>query len=244
MEYRVDFLIGVFSVFLAQGTSILFISIVFSHIDSIQGWTFYQMLFIYAVAMLGRSIEHTFFDNLWMVGVNYIKPGNFDRVMIRPVNALFQIVAERVQQDGVGSFLIGLIVFFVAAPHMDIAWGITEVLILIVMILSSAAIFMAVNLFFASLSFWMVDSMPVMYAVQGMNDFARYPMKIFGKGIRFILTWIIPYGFTAFYPAAWFIEGSGYQSVAVWTPLVAFVCVFVAYSFWKKGLRSFVSTGN
>ncbi|MNW58214.1 hypothetical protein D3C74_360620 [compost metagenome] len=202
------------------------------------------MLFIYAIAMLGRSLEHTFFDNLWTLGWGYIKPGNFDRVLIRPVNALFQIVAERVQQDGIGSFIIGLIVLFTATPHLDIHWGASELIWFVVMVISSGIIFLAVNLFFATLSFWMVDSLPVMYAVQKTSDFARYPMSIYGKGIRFILTWIIPYGFTAFYPAALFIEDSGFQQVAIWTPLVALASITVAYLFWKKGLRSFTSTGN
>ncbi|RCX20595.1 ABC-2 type transport system permease protein [Fontibacillus phaseoli] len=244
MEYRIDFLIGVASVFFTQGTSILFIAIVFQHIDTIHGWTFQQMLFIYAIAMLGRSLEHTFFDNLWTLGWQYIRPGNFDRVLIRPVNPLFQVVAERVQQDGIGSFIIGLIVLFTSAPSLGLEWGAAEILMLIVMVISSGAIYMAVNLFFATLSFWMVDSLPVMYAVQQTSDFARYPMNIFGKGIRFVLTFIIPYGFTAFYPAAWFLEDSGYRHTAVWTPVVAFLSVAIAYLFWKRGLRSFTGTGS
>ncbi|MDQ0087157.1 ABC-2 type transport system permease protein [Paenibacillus anaericanus] len=244
MEYRVDFLIGVMSVLFVQGTSILFIALVFHNVDTIHGWTFYQLLFIFAVAMLGRSLEHTFFDNLWTLGWQYIRPGNFDRLLVRPVNPLFQIIAERVQQDGVGSFLVGIIVLFTAIPHLELHWGIAEVMLLIVMIISSAAIFLAVNLFFATLSFWMVDSLPVMYAVQGMNDFARYPMQIYGKGVRFVLTWIIPYGFTAFYPAALFLDGSGFRSIGIWTPVVAIVTLSIALLFWKRGLRSFVSTGN
>ncbi|MNI75103.1 hypothetical protein D3C73_1312290 [compost metagenome] len=112
------------------------------------------------------------------------------------------------------------------------------------MIISSGIIFLAVNLFFASLSFWMVDSLPIMYAVQRTSDFARYPMNIFGKGIRFVLTWIIPYGFTAFYPAAMFIDDSGFQNVAVWTPVAALISITIAYLLWNRGLRSFTSTGN
>lgn len=244
MEYRADFFIGVLSVFLIQGTAILFVSIVFQQIDSLHGWTFHQILFIYAIALLGRSIEHIFFDNLWTVGWQYIRPGNFDRLMIRPVNVLFHLIADRVQQDGVGSFLIGLIVLFTAVPHLGVDWAITDVLLLILMIVSSAAIFLAVNLFFATFSFWMVDSLPVMVAVQGTSDFARYPMGIYGKGIQFVLTWIIPYGFTAFYPAAVFIDPSGFRQFALLTPLVAALSLTIAYLFWNRGLRAFSSTGN
>jgi ABC-2 type transport system permease protein len=112
------------------------------------------------------------------------------------------------------------------------------------MILSSAAIFLAVNLFFASFSFWMVDSLPVMVAVQGTSDFARYPMSIYGKGIQFVLTWIIPYGFTAFYPAAVFIDQAEFRHFALLTPVVAAISLTIAYLVWNRGLRAFSSTGN
>ncbi|RUS43905.1 ABC transporter permease [Cohnella sp. AR92] len=244
MEYRVDFLIGVASVLLVQATSVMFVRIVFDHIDVLHGWTFHQLLFIYAIAMLGRSIEHIFFDNLWVLGMEYIRPGNFDRLLIRPVNPLFHLIADRVQQDGFGSLLVGLVVLFTSAPRLDISWGAAEVMLLLLMIASSAAIFLAVNLFFAAFSFWMVDSLPIMATVQGTSDFARYPMNIYGKGIRYVLTWLIPYGFTAYYPATLFMEGSGDRSIAAWSPAVAAASLTIAYLFWKRGLSSFSSTGN
>lgn len=244
MEYRVDFLIGIISVLFTQGTSIMFVKIVFDHIDTIQGWTFHQMLLIYAIALLGRSIEHIFFDNLWTLGWQYIRPGNLDRLLIRPANVLFQVVADRVQQDGFGDLVIGIIVFCMAAPHVGLHWSVAQVLLLVLMVLSSSAIFIAINLFFATFSFWMVDSLPIMWAVQGTSDFARYPMKIYNKGIRFVLTWILPYGFTAFYPATLFIDGSGYREIAVWSPAVAAICMIIAGLFWRRGLQSFASTGN
>ncbi|WP_180235705.1 ABC-2 family transporter protein [Bacillus toyonensis] len=46
-------------------------------------------------------------------------------------------------------------------------------------------------------------------------DFSRYPITIYNKVISFILTFIIPYSFTSFYPAAFFsIRGiNGYLCV-------------------------------
>jgi len=244
MEYRVDFLIGVASVFFVQFTSIFFIKVVFDHIEVLNGWTFYEILFIYGIAFTGRSIHHIFFDNLWTFGWQYIRSGNFDRLLIRPINPLFHLIADRVQQDGFGQLLIGTIVLSVAMPNLDIQWGWIDLLLLVIMIISSGMIFVAVNLFFATLSFWMIDSLPVMDAIFSLSEFSRYPLTIYNKGIRFILTWIIPYGFTAFYPSALFIEHSGYRVLAIWTPLVAFISCWISYAFWKRGLKSFVSTGS
>jgi ABC-2 type transport system permease protein len=112
------------------------------------------------------------------------------------------------------------------------------------MIIASGFIFVAVNLFFATLSFWMVDSLPIVWTIFNLSDFARYPMTIYHKGIRHLLTWVIPYGFTAFYPAAYFIKGSGYENLALLTPVVAIVSCALPYWFWNQGLRAFTSTGS
>lgn len=244
MEYRVDFFIGVASVFLIQFTSVFFVSIVFQQIQELNGWSFYEVLFIFGIASTGRSVHHIFFDNLWTLGWQYIQNGNFDRLLLRPINPLFHLIADRVQQDGFGQLLIGLIVLGTAIPHLSIEWSVVNVLLLIVMILSSGMIFVAVNLLFATFSFWIVDSLPIVVAVFNVSDFARYPLTIYNKGLRLLLTWVIPYGFTAFYPAAAFIGHDGYRTVALCTPLVAVVANLLAYAFWKRGLRAFTSTGS
>lgn len=244
MEYRGDFFIGALSTFTIQGAAILFIAVVFGQIHQLNGWSFSQMLFMFGIANTGRSIHMLFFDNLWTLGWQYIKTGDFDRILIRPINPLFHVIADRVQQDGVGQFLLGLIILVESVRPAHIHWSVLNVILLIVMIVSSGLIFSAVNLFLATLSFWMVDSLPIMSAVFNLSDFARYPLSIYNKSIRVILTWIIPYGFTAFYPASYFFGGRGYTLVASMTPLVAVLCCLVAYYFWTCGIRAYSSTGT
>lgn len=243
VEYRTDFLIGVASVFFIQFTSVFFIKVVFDHIQSLNGWGYYEVLFVFGVASTGRSIHHIFFDNLWVLGSQYIRSGNFDRLLIRPINPLFHLVADKVQQDGFGSLLIGILILVTAMPHLAIAWTTLHLLLLVVMILSSGAIFVAINLFFATFSFWMVDSLPLVWTMFNISDFARYPITIYNKWFRVVLTWIIPYGFTAFFPSAYFVEASGYQLTSLLTPLVAVVSCLIAYAFWHRGLKSYTSTG-
>ena len=244
MEYRLDFLIGMMSVVMVQFTSVFFVKVVFDQIQQLNGWNFYEVLFIYGVASTGRSIHHIFFDNLWTLGWQYIRPGKFDRLLVRPINPLFHLVAERVQQDGFGQLVIGLLILGTAMPNLAMEWDVWNLVLLAVMVVSSGVIFVAVNLFFSTLSFWMVDSLPLTAAVFNMSEFARYPLTIYNKGIRMLLTWLIPYGFTAFYPAALFIDHSGYQTLAMFTPLVAVVSAVIAYWFWNRGLRAFTSTGS
>ncbi|MGP1907896.1 ABC transporter permease [Metabacillus sp. JX24] len=244
MEYRVDFFIGVISVMLQQFASIFFVKVVFDHIEQINGWTFYEILFIYGIAATGRSLHHIFFDNLWTLGWQYVRPGQMDRLLIRPINPLFHVCADRLQQDGLGQLVIGILILAAAFPQLNLAFGFADWLMLVVMIVSSGLIYIAINLFFATFSFWMIDSLPIVYAVFNLSEFAKYPMTIYNKTIRVFLTWVIPYGFTAFYPAAWFLDREGYAFVGILSPLVGLVSIALAYVFWLYGLRAYASTGT
>ena len=89
-----------------------------------------------------------------------------------------------------------------------------------------------------------MDSLALTSSVFQLNEYAQYPINIYNKYITFVITWIIPYGFTAFYPASYIIEDKGFIHIGVLTPLIAILSFIVAYRFWKYGIRNYTSTGN
>ena len=95
MEYRVNFLIGASSTFFLQGSSILAIWVVMRQIPSMQGWSFPEVLLIYGLVTLAQSLNHMFADNLWTIGWAYIRSGQFDRFLVRPIDPLFHLLADR-----------------------------------------------------------------------------------------------------------------------------------------------------
>lgn len=245
VEYRGDFFTGMVSVLFVQFTSIFFLSVVFENINMINGYSFHQLLFIHGFSAMGLAINHIFFDNLWVLGSKYIITGNFDKFLVRPINPLFHLIAEKVQLDGFGQLLIGATILIYSMLNMGYEWGYIDLFVLFSLVLFSGIIFASINLFFSTLSFWVIDSLPLMTAVFTINEFSKYPITIYGKIIGFILTFIIPYGFVAFYPASVFIEVSkNMYFYGLLTPFVAILCAVGSYLFWIIGLRSYTSTGN
>ena len=108
MEYRVNFLIGAASTIAFQLAGLTMVWVVMSQIPDLNGWTLDQILLIYGILTLSKSINHMFADNLWTIGDQYIRSGGFDRFLVRPINPLFHLVADRFCHDGVGNFLVGL----------------------------------------------------------------------------------------------------------------------------------------
>jgi ABC-2 type transport system permease protein len=69
-------------------------------------------------------------------------------------------------------------------------------------------------------------------------------MSIYGKFINVILTFMIPFAFTAFIPASWFLGKNTFTYGVVATLLCAVIFFSGAYKIWNIGLKQYESAGN
>ena len=244
MEYRTNFLIGATSTIVMQGAGLLAVWVIMSQIPDLNGWTLPQVLLIYGMITLSKSINHMFADNLWTLGRDYVRTGQFDRFMVRPVDPLFHLLADRFCHDGIGNLLVGAVLVGIAAAQLGIAWTAGTVLYLVVMVLSGGVIFIALNLMTCVSAFWIMDSVPVTRVVFEMHEFAKYPLSIYPRAIGLLLTWAIPFGFASYFPAARLMG----LDVPLWqvygAPVVAAVLLAIALQVWRFGLRHYGSTGT
>jgi ABC-2 type transport system permease protein len=243
LEYRLNFFIGAVSTAVQQAASLAAIWVVMRQIPSLNGWSFYEVILVYGLLNMGESITHMFADNLWTVGWNYVRSGDFDRFLVRPIDPLFHMLADRFCQDGIGNFVTGAVLVGVAMQSLGIAFTPLRILYLLVTVISGGLIFIALNLLTATSVFWLMESIPVTQMVFTMNEFAKYPLTIYHAGIRILLTWIIPYGFVSFYPASYLL-GRDVGLLAFLSPVVAGVTLLVSYRVWLFGLRHYSGTGS
>lgn len=242
-EYRANFFIGASSTIMLQASNLLTLWVVMQQIPDFNGWGFYELLLIYGLITLSKSINHMFADNLWTVGRVYIRTGQFDRFLVRPLNPLFHLIADRFCYDGVGNFLVGLVLLATALAGLRLALTPQMLLYLLMAVFSGGLIFIALNLLTCVSSFWIMDSVPVTRAVFDNHLFVQYPLTIYPKAIGLWLTWVIPYGFASFYPASYLL-GKDVGALAWLGPVVAVVLLVIAYRVWLFGLRHYSGTGS
>ncbi|HEY0604046.1 MAG TPA: ABC-2 family transporter protein [Herpetosiphonaceae bacterium] len=243
MEYRVNFLIGVASTIVFQATGLLTIGVVMQHVSSLQGWSYYEVLLLYGLLVLSKSLNHMFADNLWSVGQDYIQTGAFDRFLLRPIDPLFHLLADRFCHDGVGEFLVGITLVGISLAALGITLTPLTALYLLIAVLSGGVIFLALNLITCVSAFWIMDAVPVMRVVFELHEFAKYPISMYNQAIGIFMTWLIPYAFASYYPASYLLGRP--IGVGVWfAPVVATILMFIAYQIWRFGLRHYTSTGS
>lgn len=242
-QYKLDMVIGIFSNLLVQTSSIIFLWTIFANVKTFANWLFNEMLLIYGVFAVCRGLNNIFFDNLWIVGKEFIRRGTFDVLLVRPANELFQMIGPKIQFDGFGTLILGITCLVKAINQLGLSVGLFDVLIFSYILICGTLIIAAVNLIFTVSSFWVIRSNNIIWMVYSFADFAQYPIDIFGGIIKALLTFILPYGFVSFYPMCVML-GKLPLNYLLYELLVVLVIVLIALKLWKFGLKKYESTGN
>ncbi len=243
MQSKVDFFMGLIGFFFTQATGIIFLYLVFQQIPTLQGWTLEQLIFIYGFAQIPRGIDHLFTDNIWMVAWRLVVTGDFDRYMLRPMNVFFQVIAEKLQPDALGELLIGTVLVGISIGKGVVVLSLAYIVLFLISVLAGALIYTSIKTFFAALAFWVKRSGIFLQVAYELADFAKYPTEIYHKGIRFIITWVIPFAFVAYLPAGFFLGKTGAWVIGA-ECVIAVVFWCVAYGVFNYGLKVYESAGN
>jgi ABC-2 type transport system permease protein len=243
LEYRADLIIGILSFVAVQAVGLLSIRLIYNYIPDIAGWSFNELLLIYGLFQIPRGIDHLFTDNLWMVS-NMVRKGTFDQILTRPLNPLFHVVAQRFQIEAFGELLLGIGILLYVFPMLGIQLVPLQLLILVVFILIGSFIYTAIKLFATTLSFWFKNSFPIMVTIYDMALFTQRPLAIYPLAMQFLLSYIIPFAFTAYFPAVYLL-----RDVQVWTLLlqafaVTVTILILSYRFWLLGISHYESAGS
>ena len=244
MEYKADFLTGAVSFLIDQAIGIAFIFIIFSQIPQLAGFTFEQIVFIYGFSQIPKGLDHLLTDNLWCVGYFIVRKGDFDKYLTRPINPLFHVIAETFQIDAVGELVVGICLMIYAAPSAGLYITPLSVILFILVIPFSALIYTAIKIGTAAVAFWIKSSGFIIQMVYGMNEFAKYPTTIYSNFIKLIVTFVIPFAFTGYYPCLYFLTGENPLFNIGCTVLIAVIFFAISLVIWHKGLSAYESAGS
>ena len=244
MEYKADFMLGAVGLLFAQAIQLIFIGIIFSQIPDLRGWTFEQILFIYGFSLISKSLDHLFTDNLWMVGYRIIRKGDFDKYLTRPINTLFHVIAENFCVDAFGEMLTCVLLLCVSIPKLDMPFYWYTIPLWIVAAVFATLIYTSLKIITAAIAFWTKQSGHITHMLYMANDFSKYPVSIYNRFVQVVITYILPFAFTAYYPASYFLTGKNPLFCIGGTVIAGSVLFALALFVWNRGLRAYESAGS
>ena len=244
VSYRGDFFISLATSFAATVFALGFVIVLFKKVPQIGGWRFEEVLFLYGFSLIPYGFFNIISLNLYEFGNSYIIEGKFDRVLLRPVSSLFQVLFETFRIESVQEIATGTFCMVYASRQLGIPWTPARFAMLFFFGACASVIYVSVFLMLTTVSFWFEDRIGVHPPVWNMMAFGRYPLTIYNPIVQFFLCWIIPFGLASFYPSVRMLGRTVSPAYAPMVPVVAAVFLTVAISLWNLGTRHYSSTGS
>ena len=84
----------------------------------------------------------------------------------------------------------------------------------------------------------------MIYIFYMFNDFAKYPISIYNSLLRWLISFIVPFAFTAYYPASYFLQDKDVLFNIGGLILISLVFFGISLKLWDRGLDAYESAGS
>ena len=245
LEYKKDSVISILSFLLSNACALGSIFFILQAIPSLKGYTPAEVGFFYGFSMLPIAIDHLFSDEFWLVAYRRVQLGDMDRHFLRPIPVIFQMFAETFQPDGFGEVIVGITMIVICGLNLHVSVTFGAIFVLTIGAIFGALIITSFKIALSSLAFIFKRSGPLLQIVYNFTVYAKYPIAIFPKVVKFILIFILPFGLFISLPVDTLLYGN-YNPYLLSLIIIGVSIVFftLAALIWTLCARRYESTGS
>ena len=220
----------------------VFLISIIGGVKELVGYSRNEVIFVFLIFTLVDTLAQFLFRGVYVFRYSVIN-GNFDMDLLKPIPSLFRPVFGWTDiLDGLT--LIPLVTylgyFIITATSMS---GLISLIIFLLLILNSMLVAFALHLFFCSICVITLEVDYLTWVYRDVTALGRFPTDIYPKGVRFILTFIIPVIVLFAIPAKLVLGRiSTLQSLPFL--LVGPITVFLSLRFWQYALKKYSSASS
>jgi ABC-2 type transport system permease protein len=261
MIYRADWAIGLLGLVATNVVTFLTLYLSTLPVQSLGGWKLANIMYMYGFLLIPMGIDHMLTDKLWNYGGGLINQGELDRILMKPLNPLFQMCAEYFQEGGLGEVVLGITFMAIFGPQLTLSWDFNVVFPIVVGAAFSPLIYFAIKLWTMSIAFYNRRSISIMSGVYNIKEYGKYPASIYhtgnwlGEVVYNVLLFILPFGLIGYLPLAaqmfpgqdipllWFsIPANNYLIMGI-IIAVSLVLFGLSYLFFSRAIKHYNSAG-
>ena len=249
MQYPGSFILTSLGAFAATGVDFVAVWALFARFRQIVGWHFGEVALFYAVIGASFALADGLTRGFDVFGEQFVKTGNFDRVLVRPRSTVLQLLGYEFRATRIGRLAQALLVWIIAVRLTSISWTWEIWATLLFAVAGGMALFSGILILQATLAFWTVESLEIANTLTyGGVEAAQYPLDVYARWFRNFLTFVVPLGCVSYFPVAAVLgraERTGISAPLLHlTPVRGFVFLGVARWIWRFGVRRYTSTGS
>lgn len=243
MAYPLSFFISCLAVIVTMALSIIFIKVNFGYVNSVAGWTFYQILAVVGSYMIVEGFMWVLFSNLNSLN-SLIREGLMDGVLLKPIDSQFLVSFWRGDLEDSVRIIIGTFLLFISVEN-TIGFNFLHLVLFVMLIFNGLVTFYSFALFLRSFSFWLIDGSGFWLLVERVSTNSQYPVDIYyNKIVRGLFTYLIPLAFMATVPARMLTSVDIDWKFTALSFLMVGIFFFGSRAFWKFSLNHYSSASS
>jgi ABC-2 type transport system permease protein len=245
LAYRANFWISLLYAALNLGTGVLGIVVLFSQVESVQGWTLASTLALLGVYLIVGALRALFIGPSLdaLAGMDgEIWTGTFDFTLLRPVDVQFLASLRYWRPLALIDLALGLGVLGAAMVRLGQTLTAAHLAMFLVTLGAGVTVLYAVLLAFTALVLWSPGFF-FTWAFDAVFQMARYPVGLYPGWLRLVLTWVVPVGIMTTVPAQ-ALTGDLPAGTLAGSLALALVLLAGASALFRGGLRRYASASS
>jgi len=247
MEYRASFVMWILTILGFYGAQIAVVAMMVYQFKEIGGWKAGEIAFLYALLVMTQGVVSALLSGVQDFS-DLIREGTFDRLLLRPLSPLLQVLTNRFEPGGLANFFMGVVALIFASGMIQFEWNLMNSFFLFIVIIGGAMILAAIRIAVAAVAFFSISNDGLQHLIVfSSRELLLYPVHIYAKPVRIFLTFLFPIAFINFYPAHFFLSKEGSLFHPYFTYLtfpVGAVMLFTSTLFWSWSMKHYTGTGN
>ncbi|MBX2801627.1 MAG: ABC-2 family transporter protein [Myxococcales bacterium] len=248
MGFRSSFLLETVGRFWLTALELVAVFVMFTHVDGLGGFSQWEVVYLYGVASLALGLAEIATDGMKDMP-ELVRTGGLDVVFVRPVPALVQVLGRKCRPHHLGRAGQGAVAVVAALWVLQLPVGPLQLFMLTVNVGGCTAIFVGLFIASAATTVFTVQSSEAFSAfTYGGVQMTQFPITIYGRLLRSLFLWIVPLGFTSYFPALVVLgkpDALGFGPLVPFAaPLVAGAFLGVCLAWWSYALGRYQSTGS
>jgi ABC-2 type transport system permease protein len=237
-QYRANLYIQILQTFIALGTGLIGLNLVFAQTTQLGGWGKADLLAVMGVfTMTGGFIRAAIQPNMERL-MDEIREGTLDYALTKPADSQLLVSVREFRLWQLVDVLTGAIVLTVALAQLHWLMSIWSVLGFFSALIMGAVMIYSFWLIVTSTAFWFVRVNEIANLFEGLYAAGRWPVDIYPNWLRYGLTFLVPVAFAVTVPAE---ALTGRLTLQTWLGALALTAVLfvLARIIWSIGLRNY-----
>lgn len=243
MAYKWNFIIKAMSLVLADIVAPLVALLIYSTTSGIPGWSFAEFVLFQGTLTLIMGLNHL--SQIMLPGnvMSEIREGTFDKYLVKPFKTLALLTITSWDLEGAAEILVGggLVIWAMIKTGVSV-FSLNFLAYLYLLALAYIFLYCFMVLI-ASLGFLVIKSYALLDLFWRTADFARYPVDIYGPGLRLVLTFVFPMAIISFYPATTLLRGVNLLTMVKATVPIAIIFALTMFA-WSSAMKKYGSAGG